>query len=487
MKLNITLFAMTLLAGLLAVPGAVRADQDPAKDGKQQVPANARTILEKGRASGPLPEGMVIRLGACLGEPAVKAAGDRTPEGLLEKWEFTANQVHRVVPEYKEDKLTYDRVESRPFDSKSLCKDLLEGKAIEIQARTGVGPEVALAGTPYRRGSRFIEVVWNGETILDLHETNGAGLNLYRESDARAFGALYERLASQVRVSFKPAADEEGGPTNGHEFVCGDYVQNKIMVIGRDGQVKWEYPAPLVCDLWVLDNGNFLFTAGHGVVEVNREKKVVFKYETTSEVFSCQRLPDGNTLVAETTAGRLVIVDPAGKVVKVVPLLQAGEKGDHGYVANVRQLANGHFMAAIYQGQLVREYDDDGKVVMQASAPSGGRVAVRLANGHTLIGTADCTDEPRLFEVDAAGKVTWEFSNADLPGKQLRHICGIHRLPNGNTVLCNYLGHGQFGKAPQLIEITPDKKVVWTYGNHKVVRAVTCVQMLEAAGEKSLR
>ena len=30
-------------------------------------------------------------------------------------------------------------------------------------------------------------------------------------------------------------------PTNGHEFVCGDYVQNKIMVIGRDGQVKWEY------------------------------------------------------------------------------------------------------------------------------------------------------------------------------------------------------------------------------------------------------
>ena len=66
-------------------------------------------------------------------------------------------------------------------------------------------------------------------------------------------------------------------------------------------------------------------------------------------------------------------------------------------------------------------------------------------------------------------------------------MCGIHRLPNGNTLLCNYLGHGQLGKAPNLIEITPDKKVVWTYGNHKDVRAVTCVQMLEDSGEKALR
>jgi hypothetical protein len=36
-----------------------------------------------------------------------------------------------------------------------------------------------LAGTPYRRGSRSIEVVWNGETILDLHETNGVPLALF--------------------------------------------------------------------------------------------------------------------------------------------------------------------------------------------------------------------------------------------------------------------------------------------------------------------
>jgi hypothetical protein len=72
-------------------------------------------------------------------------------------------------------------------------------------------------------------------------------------------------------------------------------------------------------------------------------------------------------------------------------------------------------------------------------------------------------------------------------GARASKLYQIHRLPNGNTVLCNYLGHGQFGKAPHLIEITPDKKVVWTYGNHNEVRTMTCVQMLEDAGEKALR
>ena len=208
MNSKFTLHAMALLAGLLAVPGPVRADQAPSKDGKKHEPMDARTLLEKGRASGALPEGMVIRLGACLGESDVKASGDRVPDELRETWEFTSHQVHRVVCEYEKYKSTYyySRVESRPFDSKGICKDLLEGKAIEIQAREGKGPEVGFVGTRYHRGSRDIEVVWNGKTILDLLETNGPFLHLYRESDARAFGALYERLASQARVLFKSKA-----------------------------------------------------------------------------------------------------------------------------------------------------------------------------------------------------------------------------------------------------------------------------------------
>ncbi len=185
-------------------PGPLGANQPPSQDGKKRGPISAQGLLEQGLASGSLPKGMVIRIGACLGESDVKASGDRVPDEARETWEFTSKEVHRVVFEYAKDKSTYRRVESRPFDSKGLCKDLLDGKVIEIQARKGKGPEVGFAGTRYHRGSRDLEVVWNGETILSLLETNGPFLQLYRESDARAFGALYERLASQARALFEP-------------------------------------------------------------------------------------------------------------------------------------------------------------------------------------------------------------------------------------------------------------------------------------------
>jgi hypothetical protein len=205
-------------------PADARADQGPSNGEKKGEPMDARTLLEKGQASGSLPEGMVIRIGACLGESDLKASGDGVPDELRETWEFTSKQVHRVVPDYKNDRSTYDRAESRPFVSKGICKDLLEGKAIEIQARKGEGPEVGFVGTRYHRGSRFIEVVWRGETILNLHETNGPFLGLYRESDARAFGALYERLAGQARKAFKSGADNARGPSDADGIAWGGAV-----------------------------------------------------------------------------------------------------------------------------------------------------------------------------------------------------------------------------------------------------------------------
>jgi len=191
-------------------PSPAGASRVSSKDGKKPEPVDVRSLLEKGRASAVLPEGMVIRFGACLGDSDLEVSGKRVPDELRESWEFTSHQVHRVMGEQEKDnaKPSRQRVESRPFDTKSICIDLLEGKAIEISARKGNGPEIGFIGTSYHAGSREIEVLLNGEAILTLLETNGPFLHLYRETDARAFGALYERLASQARVLFKSDAAE---------------------------------------------------------------------------------------------------------------------------------------------------------------------------------------------------------------------------------------------------------------------------------------
>ena len=62
MKFKATLYATTILASLLVFTGPIRA-QDPAKDGTKREPIDVRNLLEKGRASGALPEGVVIRIG----------------------------------------------------------------------------------------------------------------------------------------------------------------------------------------------------------------------------------------------------------------------------------------------------------------------------------------------------------------------------------------------------------------------------------------
>ncbi len=73
-----------LLAGLLAVFSPVSAEQEPAKDRRQLELLEVRALLEKGRDSGSLPKGMVIRVSCCLGERKVDAE-----EGISEQLKET--------------------------------------------------------------------------------------------------------------------------------------------------------------------------------------------------------------------------------------------------------------------------------------------------------------------------------------------------------------------------------------------------------------
>lgn len=159
-------YLVAMLAGLFATCVVVHADERSPKDAPGKEPIDVRALLEKGQAAGAMPRDMVVRLSACLGETDETAPADKAPKLLVETWEFTPNQVHRVVVKYKDGQPVYDRVESHPFDSRNFCKDLLDGKAIETRARKGKGPETAFVGTAYHRGSRVIEVVWQGKTVL---------------------------------------------------------------------------------------------------------------------------------------------------------------------------------------------------------------------------------------------------------------------------------------------------------------------------------
>ncbi len=269
---------------------------------------------------------------------------------------------------------------------------------------------------------------------------------------------------------------------SGPRFACTDYTQGRVFIIAADGTIEWEYKTTKCNDLWVLPNGHVLFNTGRGVREVTRTGAVVFDYQSPSEIYACQRLPDGRTFVGECNAGRLLELEPSGAVAKEIRLLPAGRDGGHLYMRNARKLPNGHYLVTHYGEQVVREYDGAGATVRTIPAAGGPHSAARLPNGHTVITCGDKPGGARVFEVDAAGRVVWQVQGDDLPGISLKFIAGFHRLANGHTLIANWLGHGQFGKAPHVIEITPDKRVVWTYANHEQLRTVSSVLVLDPAG-----
>ena len=256
------------------------------------------------------------------------------------------------------------------------------------------------------------------------------------------------------------AQPKDGGPvrrTLNRPFACADYGGNKICLVDKSGEITWQHPAARPHDVWVLPNGNILFSHVKGATEVTRQKEVVWQYETApkNEVHACQPLPEGVVMVAESGPMRIVEVDRQGTVVKAVKLTTDCTH-THSQMRGARKLANGNYLVGQFGDDAVREYDATGNIVREIphKMPYGG---IRLPKGNTLIGAGDAH---RVIEVDAEGKAVWEINENDLPGNPLRFVAGMQRLPNGNTLVCNWGGHGHIGQQPQIFEVTQDKQVV---------------------------
>ena len=232
----------------------------------------------------------------------------------------------------------------------------------------------------------------------------------------------------------------------------------KILSYDRAGKVAWEYPAGMSRDVWRLPNGNVLFCYNDnydsgtndnpsGVMEVTSNKMIVFHFKTTGQVWSCQRLTNGNTLVGNASQGKLLVVDPHGAVVKTISL---HNQPGHSCLRYARGLPNGNYLVAEESSNAVREYNAKGGLVREIPTKFPPFAAMRLANGNTVI-----SGKSGIVEVDPAGKDVWQLNATDLPELGIRWFAGVQVLPGGNLFICN-----AGGKVP-VFEINREKHVVW--------------------------
>ena len=285
-------------------------------------------------------------------------------------------------------------------------------------------------------------------------------------------------VVAPARGEAPPSAVQTGPP---RRVIAADPSTKTLAAISPDGRVEWKLPCGAIHDLHLLPNGHLLYQDGWTtIVELDADRRPVWTYDAKgngnadrpAEVHAFQRVADGTTMVVESGPARILEVDRAGVVTRQVPLTVKSPSA-HSDTRNARKTAAGTYLVAHEKDGVVREYDATGRVVWEFDVPLfdrekkpghgpeafGDQVysAVRLDNGNTLIGTGNGHG---VLEVTPAKELVWQVGQRDLPGVVLAWVTQVERRPNGNTILINcHAGPEQ----PQILEITPDKRVVWSF------------------------
>ena len=260
---------------------------------------------------------------------------------------------------------------------------------------------------------------------------------------------------------------------------------NKLLVV-NGGKIVWTYstgPGWEYDDAWMLSNGNILFTRMQYIAEITPDKRVVWRYDAPAgtEIHACQPIGlDKVVFIQNGLPPRLMVINVHTKVVEVDHVLPAVSSSDpktvHAQFRRVRYTAKGTYLVPFLEMGRVVEYNQNFEEIWSYPIQTPW-AAIRLHNGNTLI-----TDERDVItrEVDPSGKTIWEVGKADIPDRYwYGNAQSASRLDNGNTILCSRGGdkHG-----PQIVEITPDKKVVWVLQDWRHFGPATAVQILDEPG-----
>jgi hypothetical protein len=263
-----------------------------------------------------------------------------------------------------------------------------------------------------------------------------------------------------------------------------------VAIIDGAGKTEWRLPEKQeASDTWLLPDGHILMSYKHGIREIvpdlksGRGARTVWERPTPKggETHACQPLPKNRILIGESYQGVSYIleIDREGKEYARVELKGFG--GAHNSFRQIRKTPQGTYLVTQQRGGgKALEIDAKGKVIR--TFPAGRFVATRLPDGNTLIA---CGDEHRIIEVDAAGKIVWSVGKNDLDGVSIGFASGLQRLPNGNTLITNWGGHGGSSGAA-ILEITPAKKIVWQSPS-SIANRVSNLYVLDLPNDKIWR
>lgn len=272
------------------------------------------------------------------------------------------------------------------------------------------------------------------------------------------------------------------GDLSKYTFLMVGENHNRIFLI-HEGTVVWKYDTGKgweLDDIWMLSNGNIIFTHMYWCAEVTPDKKQVWYYKVPEgcEVHTLQPIGlDKVMMIQNGVPPKIIIMNTNTNEIEYEhEIPYDASLPIHSQFRRGRMTKEGNFLLPYLDMHKVVEYDKDFNVVWQFNTERPW-CATRLFNGNTLI-----TDETegKVKEVDKDEKLVWEYSLDEIPEEyKLNGSQSCFRISNGNTIICSL---GGLGTHPQLLEVTPDKKVVWCIKDWKNLGPATSIQILTEPG-----
>jgi len=246
----------------------------------------------------------------------------------------------------------------------------------------------------------------------------------------------------------------------------------RVIEVDMQGRIIWEYVLPLNLrqytnpgfDVELLPSNNVLFVLpGKGIYEINRKGEVVWSHLDKEVSHDADRLPNGNTLYVfgnkdKKSDAQVKEVSSSGKIVWTwyakdefdnPPYKNAYYQG-WTHTNAVTRMANGNTLISPRNFNCLVEVDPKGKVVKiigEAYLEAQHDPEI-LPNGNILVANHQKPHE--ILEIDTQTEaIVWRFA---IPKRRMWPVRDADRLPNGNILITG---------TTALIEITPDKEIVW--------------------------
>lgn len=260
-------------------------------------------------------------------------------------------------------------------------------------------------------------------------------------------------MAAGIAAAAAAGTVERGKPS-APLFLAGN---NYLATVAPDGSQQHRWPGGNNNDAWMLPSGNLLIADGRAW-EADKNGNCVWEYraddQTGGGVYSAQRLPDGSTLIGENSTGRIFDLTPAGEKKNLIQVpLNTGNR--HQTLRMVRRLPDGSTLVCRSGANIVERYAP-GKTdapVWSQKVPGLAFAALADAAGNIYISSLN-----QVQKWSPKNELLWELKAAET-GLPIKNMTGLHLLPNGNLVIGCY----GYGKGIGAFEVTPEKKILWTY------------------------